>query len=236
MKLVSGMVVAGIAAIGVGVWAQSGGQKPGVVPDGDWQTLNRDYAATRYSPLKEINTANVGSLAAVWCAQQAAGGTAVPIVVNGVMYVGSGTTLRALDGVTGKEIWTYSTVTQGPLDPPAAPAADAQQPAAAAGAAPGCPPPGAGGGGGRRGRGAGGPGGGGRAGGAVPGAPGGPGAAPGGGAVAAAPGAAGGGRAAGAVAAAPGAPGGGRPGGAPGAAPGAAGQGGGRGRGGGAPS
>src|SRR6478609_4986012 len=99
-------LAAGAAAVG---WAQA--QKPGVIPDGDWQTLNRDYEATRYSPLKQINTSNVANLVSVWCAPQAAGGTAVPLVVNGVMYVGNGQTLRALDGATGKEIWRYSTVT-----------------------------------------------------------------------------------------------------------------------------
>ena len=131
MKGTFGFIAAAkIAAGAAAVWAQA--QRPNVIPDGDWQTLNRDYAATRYSPLKQINASNVAKLVPVWCAQQAAGGTAVPLVVNGVMFVGSGTTLRALDGATGKEIWTYSTVTQGPVDPPPAPAADAP-----AGVAPG---------------------------------------------------------------------------------------------------
>ena len=54
MRLVTGAVVAlAVAAAGAGL-AQS--QKAGVVPPGDWQTINRDVAATRYSPLTQINT------------------------------------------------------------------------------------------------------------------------------------------------------------------------------------
>ena len=73
----SGMRWNGLGLIAAGTLAASaprclgagGGQKPGVVPDGDWQTLNRDYAATRYSPLKQINAGNVADArAGVVCA------------------------------------------------------------------------------------------------------------------------------------------------------------------------
>ena len=49
MRLVTGIVVALAAGAAGAVWAQA--QKAGVVPPGDWQTINRDFAATRYSPL-----------------------------------------------------------------------------------------------------------------------------------------------------------------------------------------
>jgi len=50
-------------------------------PDADWPTYNRDLAGTRYSPLTQINTANVGSLKQVWSyrLRPAAGGS-VPAV------------------------------------------------------------------------------------------------------------------------------------------------------------
>src|SRR5688572_26830481 len=158
MKGSTGLIAAAVIGIGVGVWAQSGTQKPGVVPPGDWVTLNRDYAATRYSPLQEINAGNVAKLVPAWSAQAAAGGSAVPLVVNGVMYVGTGTNLRALDAATGKEIWSYSTAPGGtvpPLEPAEVPPPAAAPSAGAGGAGPQGAGPGAaaraGGQGGRRG-------------------------------------------------------------------------------------
>src|SRR5690349_5708581 len=35
-------------------------------PDADWPTYNRDLAGTRYSPLTQINTTNVSTLAEAW--------------------------------------------------------------------------------------------------------------------------------------------------------------------------
>ena len=69
----------------------------------DWPTYNRDLAGTRYSPLEQIDTSNVGELQEVWSYrfhpedgfiegpspaelfQQV-----TPIVVDGVMYLASG--------------------------------------------------------------------------------------------------------------------------------------------------
>ena len=78
------------------------------MPPGDWRTINRDLAATRYSPLEEINRDNVAMLAEAWSYPLATGSTAVPLVTGGVMYVPSGGQVVALDGGTGEEIWTFS--------------------------------------------------------------------------------------------------------------------------------
>ena len=78
------------------------------MPPGDWRTINRDLAATRYSPLEEINRSNVALLAEAWSYPLATGSTAVPLVIDGVMYVPSGGQVVALDGGTGEEMWTYS--------------------------------------------------------------------------------------------------------------------------------
>ena len=143
MKRLLGLSVAGIVAIAAGVFAQQSARAQdartqNTVPDGDWRTINRDLAADRFSPLKQINTSNVSSLKEAWTARLAGGATSVPLVVNGVMYVSSGPRVVALDGDTGKEIWAHTLQSAAPA--PAAPSTDAQ-------AAP------AGGGGGGRGRG-----------------------------------------------------------------------------------
>jgi quinoprotein glucose dehydrogenase len=94
-------------------------------PDADWPTYNRDLAGTRYSPLAQINTQNVGKLTQAWSYRlRPAAGVSVPavdkpassfevfqqvtpIVVNGVMYLPSGNRVVALEPETGKEIWRH---------------------------------------------------------------------------------------------------------------------------------
>jgi quinoprotein glucose dehydrogenase len=145
-------------AIGAAVFAQTGQRNatnPAVVAQGDWQNINRDSGASRFSPLTQINAGNVAKLQQVWTFA-GAGGSSVPVVVNGVMYLAAGRRVVAVDGDTGKEVWAFTL----PAPPPAPGAAVPQA------AAPAAPPPAAqagaaapqGGGGGR--------GGGGRAGGA----------------------------------------------------------------------
>ena len=155
MRRFSGFVLALVIAVGGALWAQSQpARNQSAVPAGDWRTINRDPAANRYSPLNQINTGNVSSLAQAWTFRLGGGATSVPLVVNGVMYVSSGARVVALDADSGKEIWAH------PLQPaPAAPlpATDAQ--AAPAAPAPAAPSGGAPGGGARRGGGRGGSGG-----------------------------------------------------------------------------
>src|SRR5688572_29689419 len=85
----------------------------------DWPTQNRDLAGTRYSPLSQINTKNVATLTQAWTYRLRGedGGPfqmsqAVPIVVNGVMYLSAGNRVVAVEPETGKEIWRY--VATGP--------------------------------------------------------------------------------------------------------------------------
>lgn len=85
------------------------------VKDSDWPMFSRDLAGTRYSPLTQINTKNVGKLTKAWSYSLRAtgpgpGGGAsevTPIVVNGVMYLTAGNRVVALEPETGKEIWSY---------------------------------------------------------------------------------------------------------------------------------
>ena len=94
-------------------------QKPILQNAGDWPMYNRDEAGTRYSPLTQINTKNVGKLTMAWSyalksdvtgrgAPRASGSEATPIVVNGVLYMPAAGRVVALDPDTGKEIWRYN--------------------------------------------------------------------------------------------------------------------------------
>jgi len=77
---------------------------------------NHDLAGTRYSPLTQINTKNVGKLKQVWSFKLGAGGgearpypsEATPIVVNGIMYIPAAGRIVALEPETGKELWSYA--------------------------------------------------------------------------------------------------------------------------------
>jgi quinoprotein glucose dehydrogenase len=119
MTRTSRVVVVAIVAAVAGAWVHSGAaqRSRNQIPAGDWPNLNRDLAATRYSPLTEINATNVSSLKRAWTFKLGGGATSVPLVVNGVMYVSSGPRVVALDGDTGQEIWSFAVpaVPAGPI-------------------------------------------------------------------------------------------------------------------------
>jgi quinoprotein glucose dehydrogenase len=107
-------LVAGISVCAVVASAQ---QKKAATPAQEWQTYNHDLAGTRFSPLTEINTANVAQLQKAWSYSPppapgggrggglGGGSEAVPIVVAGVMYLPVGNSVVALEADTGKVIW-----------------------------------------------------------------------------------------------------------------------------------
>src|SRR5438132_1877205 len=78
----------------------------------EWPMYNRDLAATRFSPLTQINTRNVGRLTRAWTykigkvrAEGITGGSELtPIVVNGMMYIATNARVVALEPETGKEM------------------------------------------------------------------------------------------------------------------------------------
>jgi PQQ-dependent dehydrogenase (methanol/ethanol family) len=76
----------------------------------NWLTYWGDYAGHHYSPLAQINTANVKNLQARWAVQMPGDGTleSTPLVVDGVMYTsGPVGQVYALDAATGRQIWKY---------------------------------------------------------------------------------------------------------------------------------
>jgi len=110
-KLCFAIVIIALA----GTWVAIAQQSAPRSPDADWPTYNRDLAGTRYSPLTQINTANVANLKQVWsyrlrpepgviapAVSQPASAAEIfqevtPIVVNDVMYMPSGNRVVALE-------------------------------------------------------------------------------------------------------------------------------------------
>jgi glucose dehydrogenase len=78
------------------------------IPDGDWRTINRDLASTRYSPLADqVNRANVAQLALGMDLPAASSyNTAVPLVIGGIdVFPRRQPHRRARFADTGKEVW-----------------------------------------------------------------------------------------------------------------------------------
>jgi quinohemoprotein ethanol dehydrogenase len=77
---------------------------------GDWLSHGRDYGEQRFSPLAQIDAANVGRLGLAWYADLGStrGLEATPLVVDGVIYnVQPWNIVKAFDAPTGKQLWAY---------------------------------------------------------------------------------------------------------------------------------
>jgi PQQ-dependent dehydrogenase (methanol/ethanol family) len=92
----------------------------------DWITYNSNVSGNRYSPLNQINTANVSKLSLRWNFSiplwsqflpdtpyyhenmRYFGLETVPLVADGVMYVTGPNQAFAIDARTGNEIWSYA--------------------------------------------------------------------------------------------------------------------------------
>jgi len=78
-------------------------------PAEDWLSWRRTYDAHGFSPLRQINRANVAKLRLAWSWSLPAGSTlAPPLVRAGVMFVATaGDKVQALDAKTGDLLWQY---------------------------------------------------------------------------------------------------------------------------------
>ena len=77
-------------------------------PPGDWLMARRNYQAWSYSPLDEITRGNVEDLklAWSWSMNEIGSNQPMPLVHNGIMYLGNtGNMMQALDAATGELIW-----------------------------------------------------------------------------------------------------------------------------------
>ena len=85
----------------------------------EWPNYSNDTGGSKYSPLKQIDRANVGNLRVAWTYHtgDVSDGTTMlsrsafestPLVTGGVMYVTTPfNRLIALDAETGKELWAF---------------------------------------------------------------------------------------------------------------------------------
>src|ERR1700730_5377808 len=81
----------------------------GAPQPGDWLTYNGKDSANRYSPLKQINTANVSSLKVKWVFPiQYFGLETTPLAADGMVYVTGPNQVFAFDALTGNALWHYS--------------------------------------------------------------------------------------------------------------------------------
>ena len=81
-----------------------------------WLTYGGSYSEQRFSPLKQIDTTNVGTLGLAWFADYDTNldqhGT--PLYVDGVLYVSTAwNKLYAFDAKTGKQLWQYNAKVPG---------------------------------------------------------------------------------------------------------------------------
>src|SRR5262249_27759441 len=90
-------------------------------PAGEWRYYGGDAASTKYSPLGQINRANVGDLQVAWRwsspdneivkanpASRPGAFEDTPIMVNGVLYTTSSLGIyAAIDPTTGRTLWQY---------------------------------------------------------------------------------------------------------------------------------
>ena len=90
----------------------------------DWPSYGHDLGGQRYSPLKQINTSNITKLVPAWSflmkkeGQPFRNSQSIPIMVNGVLYVGFPYNhVAALESETGKVLWEFTgrTVTRTTL-------------------------------------------------------------------------------------------------------------------------
>lgn len=123
------IVLSLLTAVSAGIWYVASDYRKSPAPgplsfgipidlgDGEWPAVGGNAHGEKYSPLSEITPANVASLQVAWIYRTGEADvdtrreprlSATPIVVDGVMYIGSPLgRIIALDPETGDELWTF---------------------------------------------------------------------------------------------------------------------------------
>ena len=93
------------------------------LPGTDWAIHGGDLYNRRYSPLNDITTETIKDLKPAWVTSLGSGlefkysGEGTPLVVDGVMYVTTGSNdVLALNAVTGEQIWEWRPEVTDKLD------------------------------------------------------------------------------------------------------------------------
>jgi quinohemoprotein ethanol dehydrogenase len=79
-------------------------------PGADWAGYGRTFTEDHYSPLRQIDAANVAQLGLAWSLDLPGERTleATPLAVNGVLYFsGTGGSAYAVDAITGRRLWRF---------------------------------------------------------------------------------------------------------------------------------
>jgi len=111
-KLLSRAVIAaGVSLLAFTVPGQSSAPRgPGPAVAGrDWSSFGGNVDETRFSPLTEINDANVGKLGLAWYRDlDTFDAYTAPLAINGVLFYATGhSVIHAVAATTGRELWTY---------------------------------------------------------------------------------------------------------------------------------
>src|SRR5215831_8146967 len=79
-------------------------------PSGEWPTWRRGYDGQGFSPLRQINKDNVGTLRTAWSWALPNGpNESTPLFHDGVLFVHAyGDKVQAIDAATGDLLWQYS--------------------------------------------------------------------------------------------------------------------------------
>ena len=77
-------------------------------PAGEWPLAGGHWGHTRHSTLTQITTSNIADLGGAWVAElDGEVSRSTPVVRNGLMFVTTSTSVRALDAKTGEARWTH---------------------------------------------------------------------------------------------------------------------------------
>ena len=107
--------IAAMAIGGSGYLAARAPVKPTLSPlddrstGADWAGYGRTFGEQHFSPLTQINAANVGKLGLAWSFDLGPGNSlTTPLAIDGTLYFATGySVVHAVDAVSGKLLWTY---------------------------------------------------------------------------------------------------------------------------------
>jgi alcohol dehydrogenase (cytochrome c) len=112
LKLLPALIALGLAAAGSHAAVTDQMIENDAKTGGDILSWGLGTQGQRYSPLKQVTTANVAKLAPAWAfsfgGEKQRGQESQPVIHNGKMFVtGSYSRIFALDAATGKKLWKY---------------------------------------------------------------------------------------------------------------------------------